>query len=84
MQATATVNVSALSVMGALGVAIVRQRQRIAAIGAELDELRREGLHCPFTADELWRLESVGLLYDFATGDIIDTLTAIDGETVQA
>lgn len=67
-----------IGVMGALGRALVRKRSRIAQIDTELDELRREGIYTPFTAEDLFQLESVGYLYDFHTGDVIDTWHAID------
>lgn len=61
-----------IGVMQALGLAMVRKAERLTAIQSELAELERENVFCPYTAAELWLLESVGLLYDLTTGEVLE------------
>lgn len=49
---------------------IERQNQALADIRQQLDTLKAEGISCPFTAIQLWQLETVGLCYDFHAGTV--------------
>ena len=70
-----------LSVREALGLAMLRKVQRLAAIHDELDEI---GAACCITASDLYLLESQGFIVDFDTFRAIDTLAAVDAEAVPA
>lgn len=57
-----------LGVEQALAVAVLRRVERQAEIMEELQAAERAGVFVPFTASELWRLESAGLRYDLRAG----------------
>ena len=70
-----------LSVREALGVAMVRRVTRLAAIRDELAELGWESF---ISAQDLALLEDAGMMLDFETGRVVDTLAAVDAEAVPA
>lgn len=70
-----------LSVREALGVAMVRRVTRLAAIR---DELAAMGWESFISSHDLALLEDAGLLLDFDTGRVIDTLAVVDAEAVPA
>lgn len=57
-----------LGVEQALAVAILRKVERQGELLDEVQKAEGEGLHVPFTAAELWQLESAGLHYDLRSG----------------
>ena len=70
-----------LSVREALGLAMVRRVTRLAAIR---DELAAMGWESFISSHDLALLEDAGLLLDFDTGRVIDTLAVVDAEAVPA
>lgn len=70
-----------LSVKEALGVAMLRKVQRLAGIRDELVEMGWESF---ITAHDLLLLEDAGMMLDFETGRVVDTLAAVDAEAVPA
>ena len=70
-----------MNVKQALGVAMVRRVQRLAGIRDELVEMGWESF---ISAHDLALLEDAGMMLNFETGRVIDTLTAVDGEAVPA
>lgn len=57
-----------LGVMQALGLAVLRKVERLAALHDLVQELERQELFCPYTPNELLLLEQNGLHFDATTG----------------
>lgn len=57
-----------LGVEQALAVAVLRRVERQAEIMDAVQAAERAGIFVPFTAPELWTLESAGLRYDLRSG----------------